>query len=129
MTAQPFNKTLYELWKEAGERPFQAVRGDGEAPFWILGQKRNVVGCEFIVERSDGKSDGYMGHCRSWRFHVEAPKPVPYWPAIIDAKDGGFLVTDHVYADVETARQVIQVGFIRLATELPPIMLVPGGER
>ncbi len=60
----------------------------------------------------------------AWYYRTVKPEPklVPHWPAVRHS-DGIPFTTNSLYATEEQARGEWTEGFIRLATEYPPIML------
>ena len=58
----------------------------------------------------------------TWKLHKEK-KLVPHWPAIYEAEKGYHYISNDIFPTEIMAKEVLRKTFIRLATELPPIMI------
>lgn len=126
-------KTLKELWRQAGEKPFDACLADDN-----VFHKDNIFHVVTLspdgrdaVGWSAGTYNGCIIHSAdSGRYRLAPPKNrlVPHWPAIRKFKggEGAFFLTDDIYSSTELAAEAWKDAgypFVRLATELTPIML------
>lgn len=58
-----------------------------------------------------------------YRIAEKKPVLVPHWPAIIKSTTGCYVLTDHVFPNLDTAKSRFNLSVIRLATEYPYILL------
>lgn len=58
-----------------------------------------------------------------YSYRVKPPELRPHWPAIIRLPDGRHTISTWLYAKGDEISFVDLVGFVRLATEYPPVML------
>lgn len=84
-----------------------------------------------IQSKSKLRTDWVTISCPTWDFNefdyriapVEK-KFVPHWPAILKYENESYFMSDYLFPSEDKAKaQFNNNSFIRLATELPPIML------
>lgn len=79
------------------------------------------------VETNDGGSDWWPVLSPQFNFHrynyrVKPPALRPHWPAIFVVPNGYTFLSKELYAEDNRPVQ-LALGFVRLATEYPPVML------
>lgn len=112
-------KTLTELWKEAGQKPFNAEsRLDLKFRCILIGPDSMAMGWD-----EDGITCTNNACLKQWVFNKEK-KLVPHWPAIWKGLGGYSCQSGALYPNEEEAKKDIgSATFVRLATDLQPIML------
>lgn len=120
--------TLVAKWLSNGREPFKAISENGTIV--------NIVGV------SDGKAYGWptdnggKNYVKTfdanrvhWKTYVK-PEPVGHWPAVkLSPRQGPdrYALSSTLYSTNEQAKKYMGAGFVRLAKEYTPIMLVPIG--
>ena len=78
------------------------------------------------IETNDGRPDWWAVEVPVFNFHkfTYRVKPAalrPHWPAITRNPMGLYMVSSEVFSQDNQPKHII--GFVRLATEYPPVML------
>lgn len=121
-------KTLAEIWEEADRKPVK-VFTDSDP------DRNNRFNCFTLIGFFNGfgyMPDGNsMQDSRVWKLHKEK-KIVEHWSAVFRDANGDFQISYKLFmceeAAVKHVDKIHECKFIRLATELPPIMLEAGDE-
>jgi hypothetical protein len=107
-------KTLEEIWAEADRKPVKVSCHDSKFGYITL------VGINHH-KAFDSNCFHYPANERIWKLHKEK-KTVEHWPAIMKLCEK-FHITNNLYRNIQDANKHEMGLCIRLATELPPIML------
>jgi hypothetical protein len=107
-------KTLAEIWEYADRKPIFVTHKDNMFPKLMVGIQGNHAWF-------NGHNTEY-NNVREWKLHKEK-KLVEHWPAIYEAEKGYYYISNDIFPTEIMAKEVLRKRFIRLATELPPIML------
>ena len=112
-------KTLAEIWNEADRKPVEVSCHDSESRYITL------VGINHH-KAFDSNCFHYPANERSWKLH-KPKKLVAHYKAIVQHNCSKHpIVTGTIYPTLEDAEcdyQGSRYKILRLATELPPIML------
>lgn len=118
-------KTLRELWEQNGCKPFVAISNSGER-FHCTGIAPSDFAVGWDSHSFVNVNVGHSADALLWSLHKPEPKLVPHWPAITTtaSEDGRALTTTLYVSEHHFERSYVgDREFIRLATELPPILL------
>ena len=112
-------KTLAEIWENADRKPVKVIDDTGNI-WWLVG----IFEYKALIRSLDTESlhTASVDCCdRAWKLHKEK-KFIEHWPAVYRNRSKYFL-SGSLYRHVEDAKKSLAPEVIRLATELPPIML------
>lgn len=107
-------KTLAELWKEAGEKPFDAVLLDAgvECRIHIVGISPDGI----AVGWAPYKKHAWPANDREWRLAPPPPKKTRFWGRVL-LFDNGTTCLEGYMANADLTRVVGRTGFAVEVTE------------
>ena len=123
-------KTLAEIWESAERKPIDVLniwiteKTKSQVPYRLVGVDNDKAFCRF----QDSQITEHDAFASTWKLHKEK-KLVKYWPALMldnSYRPPRLMIEPYLYKSNEEAEKHFKnshATFIRLATELPPIML------